>query len=99
MNGSLIISNESAIQVESFEMKPLNSPISIVQSEILTFEPADCCPQVIMKHFRCCSPFVPEIVVKYWKILRTRAHRMVEHRAFEWLIIASILASSTTLVR
>ena len=90
-NGTLLLSTATTIPVESIEMKSLNSPT-------LDLEPPDCCPKFIFKRFLCCQPFIPIFLKKNWKTLRSKAHRMVEHRFFEWLIIASILASSTTLV-
>ena len=44
------------------------------------------------------KPLIPPSFERHWTRLRSKAHRLVEHRFFEWLIIASILASSTTLV-
>jgi hypothetical protein len=60
--------------------------------------PPDCCPRIISKHFDSYKYLIPKIIQRYWTYLRSKAHRLVEHRFFEWLIIASILASSTTLV-
>lgn len=81
-------------------MKLLNSPITptIPSPNVFLHMPPDCCPRMISKHFTCCKGLVPKSIQRYWTYLRSKAHRLVEHRFFEWLIIASILASSTTLV-
>jgi len=60
--------------------------------------PPDCCPKMISKHFSCCTKCVPIVVQERWTYLRSLAHLLVEHRLFEWFIIVTILASSTTLV-
>ncbi len=97
-------SNGLAVQViepiESIEMKPLNNPTTpIVPSSNLSLHmPPDCFPRIISKHFDCCKYIIPETIQQHWTYLRSKAHRLVEHRFFEWLIIASILASSSTLV-
>ncbi|UJR15131.1 hypothetical protein I4U23_002096 [Adineta vaga] len=59
--------------------------------------PPECCPRMISKYFDACKYIIPENIQRRWTFLRSRAHRLVEHRFFEWLIIGSILASSTTL--
>ncbi len=92
-NGLLIES------IESIEMKPLNNNNPVIPSNpLLLHMPPDCCPRMISKYFECCKYFIPQIIQQQWTSLRSKAHRLVEHRFFEWLIIASILASSTTLV-
>lgn len=91
--------------VESIEMKPLNNnnqttnnlPPTMPSNLLLHLPPA-CCPISVSKHFDSWKRFVPRSIQQKWVHLRSEALRLVEHRFFEWLIIASILASSTTLV-
>ena len=90
---------------EDIEMKSLKHSTTndnLTALTPLTYQylhmPPDCCPRLISKHFEFCKDLIPETVQRHWTFLRSRAHRLVEHRFFEWLIIASILASSTTLV-
>jgi hypothetical protein len=88
---------------ENIEMKPLNNktrpPIVINTHDICVHAPPpDCCPRTISDYFLKYQSCVPLCVQQRWTHLRARVHRLVEHRFFEWLIIASILASSTTLV-
>ena len=82
-------------------MQPMNSnsTIPLAQSTWQTLHmPPDCCPKMISKHFSQYAKCIPTPIRQHWTYLRSRAHRLVEHRIFEWLIIGSILASSTTLV-
>ncbi|CAF3763063.1 unnamed protein product [Rotaria sp. Silwood1] len=99
-NTSLIITNNSAMNNEDIEMQLMNDN-SIRTINSITWEnlhmPPDCCPRIISKHFNCCIKCIPINIRQRWTYLRSRAHRLVEHRFFEWLIIGSILASSTTL--
>jgi hypothetical protein len=60
--------------------------------------PPDCCPQMISKHFSCCAKCIPKLLQERWIYFRSLAHCLVEHRCFEWIIITSIVVSSTTLV-
>jgi hypothetical protein len=78
-------------------MQPLNKPTVPTYTPYLHMPP-DCFPRIISKHFDGCKYIIPQSIQRYWAYLRSKAHRLVEHRFFEWLIIASILASSTTLV-
>ncbi len=100
-NGALIVTNESADINEQIEMQPMNTN-SIVSTTSATWQtlqmPPDCCPKIILKHFYCCAKFIPKRIRQRWTYLRSKAHCLVEHRFFEWLIIGSILASSSTLV-
>ncbi|CAF3236407.1 unnamed protein product [Rotaria socialis] len=105
-NGQLILKDEGAETVEDIEMQLLNTttndPSTLLNPTALTNDeelhmPPDCCPKLISKHFASCKDMVPKIIERHWTFLRSKAHRLVEHRFFEWLIIASILASSTTL--
>lgn len=105
LNGSLVLTNEAVEPIEDIEMKPLNNAASptLTNPTVFTYDsngqtPPDCCSEVVLQYFSFCVPFVPEVVKKYWTLLRSKANRLVEHRFFEWLIMASILASSTTLV-
>jgi hypothetical protein len=85
--------------IESIEMKPLNNTNPVIPSNTLFLHmPPDCCPRTISKYFDCCGYLIPPIIQRQWVYLRSKALQLVEHRFFEWLIIASILASSTTLV-
>ncbi len=85
--------------IESIEMKPLNNTNPVIPSNTLFLDmPPDCCPKTISKYFDCCEYLIPPIIQRQWAYLRSKALQLVEHRFFEWLIIASILASSTTLV-
>jgi hypothetical protein len=97
LNGLLVQEIES---IENIEMKPLNNPITPTSPSpnLCLHMPPDCCPRIISKHFDCCKYLIPKIIQQEWTYLRSKAHRLVEHRFFEWLIIASILASSATLV-
>ena len=101
-NTSLVIPNETAGILRDIEMQPINRnglvPSTSTLNQILHMPP-DCCPRFIAKRFRCCAKWIPRRFRHRWTYLRSRAHRLVEHRFFEWLIIASILASSSTLVR
>ena len=99
-HGSIVVTNEGARQTEEIEMKPLNRPINqaIQTYRSYVHMPPDCCPRMVSKHFDRFKYMIPESIQLQWTYLRSRAHRLVEHRFFEWLIIASILASSTTLV-
>ncbi|CAF1586722.1 unnamed protein product, partial [Adineta ricciae] len=87
------------IEMQSLKNSTTNDNLTALTP--LTYQylhmPPDCCPRLISKHFEFCKHFIPETVQRHWTFLRSRAHRLVEHRFFEWLIIASILASSTTL--
>ena len=106
-NGQLILINEGTETIEDIEMQLLNNntndpptplhPTALTDDEKLHMPP-DCCPKLISKHFVSYKDMVPEVIERHWTFLRSKAHRLVEHRFFEWLIIASILASSTTLV-
>ena len=60
--------------------------------------PPDCCPVLISKHFLWCGKCIPRTIQEKWNYLRSLTHWIVEHSYFEWLIIISILASSTALV-
>lgn len=82
-------------------MQPMNSnsltPLTPPTCE--TFDmPPDCCPKIISKYFSFRVNCIPKRIQQRWTYLRSIAHRLVEHRLFEWLIIGSILASSSTLV-
>jgi hypothetical protein len=101
LNGSLVITNNSAVSNEDIEMQLMNSN-SLTPLTPPTWEtrhmPPDCCPSIISKYFSCCTKFIPKHIQQRWTFLRGKAHRLVEHQFFEWLIIGSILASSATLV-
>jgi hypothetical protein len=60
--------------------------------------PPDCCPKIISKNLFCCGKCIPKVVKERWIYVRSQAHLVVEHRYFEWIIILSIIISSTTLV-
>ena len=96
LNGSVTTSNDD------IEMQPMNSSTSRTPLTPVTWQvahmPADCCPKMISKQCSCCGKCIPKCLRNRWTYLRSRAHQFVEHRFFEWLIIGSILASSTTLV-
>jgi hypothetical protein len=100
-NGTLVLTNESALINEDIEMQPMNST-SRTQLTSPAWQdlhrPPDCCPKFILKQFSFCAKIIPQRFQQRWTYLRSQAHRLVEHRFFEWLIIGSILASSTTLV-
>ncbi|CAF3828874.1 unnamed protein product [Rotaria sordida] len=95
---SVPLNNDLSIIHEDIEMQPMNnnSIISHPTWQIL-HTPPDCCPNMISKYFSCCTKCIPKIIQEQWTYLRILVHRFVEHRFFEWFIIASILASSTTL--
>ncbi|CAF2980682.1 unnamed protein product [Rotaria sp. Silwood2] len=99
-NTSLVITNNAAIINEDIEMQLMNNDSTVTINPI-TWEnlhmPPDCCSKMISKHFSCCAKYIPIRIQQRWTYLRSKAHRLVEHRFFEWLIIGSILASSTTL--
>ncbi|CAF4573052.1 unnamed protein product, partial [Rotaria sp. Silwood2] len=101
-NGLLVLTNEAIEPIEDIEMKSLNNNNNPTSPTILSYDqilqmPPDCCPRIISKHVGRFKYIVPESIQQKWTYLRSKAHRLVEHRFFEWLIIASILASSTTL--
>ena len=101
-NGTLVIPNESIRIGQEIEMQPMNRNGQVHSTSTLNHilhMPPDCCPKFIGKRFRCFAKWIPRRIRHRWTYLRSRAHRLVEHRFFEWLIIASILASSSTLVR
>ncbi|CAF0997674.1 unnamed protein product [Rotaria sordida] len=102
-NGLLVSTNESIGPIEDIEMKPLNNnnnnptrPTILSYGQILLM-PQDCCPRMISKHFDRFKYIIPKSIQQRWTYLRSKTHRLVEHRFFEWIIITSILASSTTL--
>jgi hypothetical protein len=101
-NGSFVITKDFLIANEDIEMRLMNSnsitPLTLPTCQNLHKPPPDCCPKIISKYFSCCAKFIPERIRQRWTFFRSKAHRLVEHRFFEWIIIASILASSTTLV-
>ena len=98
-NGILTITDEPTGRTDEIEMHPMNNPSSEVSSVPAALsKPPDCFTQSISKHFKRCAPCIPKRFRQRWTYLRSRAHRLVENRYFEWLIIASILTSSTTLV-
>ncbi len=94
--------NEATGPFEDIELKPLNNNNPTTSTIPLSNQslpmPPDCCPKIISKHFDRCKYIIPQRIQQQWTYLRSKAHRLVEHRFFEWLIIASILASSSTLV-
>jgi hypothetical protein len=99
-NGLLI---EVIEPIESIEMTPLNNNNNnsrqiIASNDPSLLMPPDCCPRMISRHFDGFKYLISQSIQQKWTSLRSKAHRLVEHRFFEWLIIASILASSTTLV-
>ncbi|CAF3598036.1 unnamed protein product [Adineta steineri] len=100
-NGSLFLTNNSMKINEDIEMQLINSHSNTLLTQLAEqnhhITPPDCFPKIISKHCSCCSLCIPKCVQRKWKLLRSKAHRLVEHRFFERLIIASILASSTTL--
>ncbi len=75
-----------------------NNNLVIQSNDILLHVPPDCCSRSISKYFDCCKYIIPQVIQRQWAYLRSKALQLVEHRFFEWLIIASIVASSTTLV-
>jgi hypothetical protein len=80
-------------------MQPIdNSSITSPPTWHILHMPPDCFPPIISKHFSCCAKCIPKLIQEQWTYLRSVAHRLVEHGYFEWFIIISILASSTTLV-
>ncbi|CAF1587688.1 unnamed protein product, partial [Adineta ricciae] len=84
-----------AIIVETIEMQAMDSAVSLPENILDT--PPDCCPTLISKYFACCAECIPQFLQTQWKSLRSSIHRLVQHRFFEWFIIASIVASSITL--
>jgi len=97
-----VITKDCIIANEDIEMRLMNSnsitPLTPLTCQNLHMPPPDCCPKIISKYFSCCAKCIPERIRQRWTFFRSKAHRLVEHRFFEWIIIASILASSTTLV-
>lgn len=101
-NTAFIITNSSVLFNEDIEMQQMNInsiPLITPSTWQILHMPPDCCPRLISKHFSWCGKCIPKTVQRRWTYLRTSAHWLVEHRYFEWLIIGSILASSSTLVR
>lgn len=87
---------------EDIEMKLMNShsntPLTSPTDVHHHMPPPDCCPKLITKYLCCCTKCIPKPIQQKWTFFRGRTLQLVEHRFFERLIIASILASSTTLV-
>ncbi|CAF1006440.1 unnamed protein product [Rotaria sordida] len=99
-NTSLIITNNSTTINEDIEMQLMNDNSIITINPVIWQDlnmPPDCCPKIISEFFSCYAKYIPINIQQRWTYLRSKAHRLVEHRFFEWLIIGSILASSTTL--
>ncbi|CAF0840530.1 unnamed protein product [Rotaria sordida] len=101
-NISLPLPDDLSTIFEDIEMQPMNNnnnnnTITSRSTWQILYMPPDCCPTIISKHFSCCVKCIPKFIQEQWRHLRSLAHRFVEHRFFEWVIIASILASSTTL--
>ncbi|CAF3279088.1 unnamed protein product [Rotaria socialis] len=99
-NAAFIITNSSTLLHDDIEMQPINVnaiPLITPTTWQVIHTPPDCCPKMILKHFSCCGKLIPENFQRRWTYLRSQAHWLVEHRFFEWLIIGSILASSSTL--
>ena len=93
------MTDDSSPAHEDIELQALNSDSKKEPRECQTLHlPPDCCPRIISKHFSCCSQCIPKRIQELWKRLRTTTHCLVEHPVFEWIIIISILASSTALV-
>ncbi|CAF2124314.1 unnamed protein product, partial [Rotaria magnacalcarata] len=99
-NASFIITNSSTLSQDDIEMQPINVnaiPLITPTAWQVIHMPPDCCPKMISKHFSYCGTLIPKNFQQRWTYLRSQAHWLVEHRFFEWLIIGSILASSSTL--
>ncbi|CAF1639120.1 unnamed protein product [Rotaria magnacalcarata] len=97
-NTSVVLSNDLLNTDEDIAMRTINkNSITSPPTWQSLHTPLDCCPAMISKHFSCCSKCVPKLIQERWTYLRSQAHWLVEHQVFEWLIIVSILASSTTL--
>ncbi|CAF3513815.1 unnamed protein product [Rotaria sp. Silwood1] len=97
-NTSVLLNDDLVTKYEEIEMQPINNNSITSPPTWQTLHiPPDCCPNIISKHFSCCTKCIPKMIQKRWTYVRSLAHRFVEHQSFEWIIIISILASSTTL--
>lgn len=83
---------------ESFKMV---DPLAI-QNGLPTYDInpkiGSCFPHIISKRFSCCGKCIPDYIKERWVNFRRSCLRLVEHPHFETFIIASIIASSATLV-
>ncbi|CAF3628000.1 unnamed protein product [Rotaria socialis] len=96
---SVYITSDPLTAGEEIEMEPMNTdfiPPPPPSWEVVHLPP-DCFSNAITKYFACCAKCIPQRMQKRWTYLRSAAHWVVEHRYFEWVIIISILTSSTTL--
>ncbi|CAF3995487.1 unnamed protein product [Rotaria sordida] len=97
LNISVVLNNDSLIKHDNIEIQPMNNnSISPSPWQILHIPP-DCFPNIISKHFICCDKYISKSIQEQWTYFRSLIYYIVEHQYFEYLIIISILASSTTL--
>ncbi|CAF4986441.1 unnamed protein product, partial [Rotaria sp. Silwood1] len=97
LNTSVLLNNDSLIKHDNIEIQPINNnSISSSAWQILHIPP-DCFPNIISKYFTCCGKCIPKSIQERWTYFRSLIHYIVEHQYFEYLIISSILASSTAL--
>ncbi|CAF1517833.1 unnamed protein product [Rotaria sp. Silwood1] len=97
LNTSVLLNNDSLIKHDNIEIQPINNnSISSSAWQILHIPP-DCFPNIISKYFTCCGKCIPKSIQERWIYFRSLIHYIVEHQYFEYLIISSILASSTAL--
>ncbi|CAF4713197.1 unnamed protein product [Rotaria sp. Silwood1] len=97
-NVSVCTTNNLSTIQEDIEMQTMNNDSIISNSKWqVLHRSSDCCPILISNHFSCFAKCIPKVIQEQWIYFRSIAHLFVEHRFFEWLIVGSILASSTTL--
>jgi hypothetical protein len=98
LNTSVLVTDDSLIKDDNIEMQPMNDNSILSPAWQILHRPPDCFPNIISKYFTCCGKCIPKSIQERWTYFRSLSHYVVEHQYFEYLIIISILASSTTLV-
>ncbi|CAF4705492.1 unnamed protein product [Rotaria sp. Silwood1] len=97
-NAFVISTNDLSIVHEDIGRQSINTnSITSPPTWQVLHMPPNCCPTIISKHFSCCAKYIPKLIQEQWTYLRSLVLCIVEHHFFEWFIIISILASSTTL--
>lgn len=94
----LLIDGDRTTQTIDQQLNPDGAKTKTCSTEEPITLPPNCCPSVINKRFIVCDRHIPISMQMKWKRIRLVTHRLVENQVFEWVIIISILASSTALV-
>jgi len=98
LNTSVVLIDDSLIKDDNIEMQPMNNNCISSPTWKIVHIPSNCFPNIISKYFTCCGKCIPKSIKERWTYFRSLSHCVVEHQYFEYLIIISILISSTTLV-